>query len=116
MTLKINTDYNKKYKYTHSKHNFILHIKYKFLPRAGHEGPEEGRGIALSFYNFGARCVCVRVCVCVCGWSTPRPGRFTLKKKRGTRCVGGWVGPRGGLDGCRSSCLRRDPIPGPPIP
>jgi hypothetical protein len=31
----------------------------------------------------------------VIGWSTPRPGRFTP----GTHCIGGWVGPRGGLDG-----------------
>jgi hypothetical protein len=27
-------------------------------------------------------------------WSTSRPGRFTPS----TRCIGGWVGPRAGLD------------------
>jgi len=25
-----------------------------------------------------------------------------------THCVGGWVGPRAGLDGCRKSCPHRD--------
>ena len=33
------------------------------------------------------------------GWSTPRPGRFIP----GTYCIGSWVGPRAGLDGCGKS-------------
>ena len=28
------------------------------------------------------------------GWSTPRPGRFTLRERRGTRRIGGWVDPQ----------------------
>ena len=32
------------------------------------------------------------------------PGRLTPgKKKPGTYCIGGWVGPRAGLDGCGKS-------------
>jgi len=37
------------------------------------------------------------------GWSTPRPGRFTPRRRPGTYCIEGWVGPRAGLDGCRKS-------------
>jgi hypothetical protein len=58
-------------------------------------------------------CVCVRACV---GGQRHAPVALLREKRRGTHCVGGWVGLRGGLHGCRSSCLRRDPIPGPPIP
>jgi hypothetical protein len=31
----------------------------------------------------------------------------------GTHCVGGWVGPRAGLNGCGKSRRHRDSIPGP---
>jgi hypothetical protein len=34
------------------------------------------------------------------GWSTPRPGRFIPSKRPITCFIGGWVGPRTGLDGC----------------
>jgi hypothetical protein len=33
-----------------------------------------------------------------------------------THCVGGWVGPRAGLDGCAKSLQHRDSIPGPSDP
>jgi hypothetical protein len=33
------------------------------------------------------------------GWSTPRPGRFTLGERPGAHCIGGGVGPRADLDG-----------------
>jgi hypothetical protein len=38
------------------------------------------------------------------GWvvnATPRP--FYPQERRGTHCIGGWVGPRAGLDGCGKS-------------
>ena len=35
-------------------------------------------------------------------------------KRPGTHCVGGWVGPRAGLDGCGKSRLHRDSIPDRP--
>jgi hypothetical protein len=32
-------------------------------------------------------------------WSASRPGRFTAREKAsGTHRIGGWVGPRAGLD------------------
>ena len=34
------------------------------------------------------------------GWSMPCPGHFTPQERPGTRCIGGWVGPRAGLDRC----------------
>jgi len=33
-------------------------------------------------------------------------------KRPGTHCIGGWVGPRTGLDGCRKSHPYWDSIPG----
>jgi hypothetical protein len=36
-------------------------------------------------------------------------------KRPGTHCIGGWVGPRAGLDGCRKFSPHRDSIPGPSV-
>jgi hypothetical protein len=47
-----------------------------------------------SSFNLGARW----------GWvvnATPRP--LYLRERPGTHCIGGWVGPRVGLDGCEKS-------------
>jgi hypothetical protein len=46
--------------------------------------------------------------------ATPRP--FYPRERHGTNCIGGWVGPRAGLDGCGKSRLHRDSIPGPSKP
>ena len=35
--------------------------------------------------------------------SASRPGRSLLRERQGTHCVGGWVGPRGGMDSCGKS-------------
>jgi len=46
------------------------------------------------------------------GWvvkATSRP--FYPRERTGTHCIGGWVGPRVGLDGCRKSRPNRDSIP-----
>ena len=40
--------------------------------------------------------------------------RFTSGKRPGTLCIGGWVGPRAGLDGCGKSRPHLDSIPGTP--
>jgi hypothetical protein len=48
------------------------------------------------------------------GWvvsTTPRP--LYPRERRGTHCIGGWVGPRVGLDVCEKSRPHRDSIPGP---
>ena len=52
----------------------------------------------------------------IAGWLTPRPGRFTPEKRPGTHCIGGWVDPTTGLDGCGNPRLHRDSIPGPSSP
>jgi hypothetical protein len=38
------------------------------------------------------------------------------REKPGTHCIGGWVGPRAGLDRCGKSRPQRDSIPGPSSP
>jgi len=37
-------------------------------------------------------------------------------KRQDTKCTGGCVGPRVGLDGCEKSRSQRDSIPGPSRP
>ena len=35
------------------------------------------------------------------GWVVnATPSHFTTLERPGTHCIGGWVGPRAGLDGC----------------
>jgi hypothetical protein len=51
------------------------------------------------------------------GWvvnATPRP--LYPPERPGTHCIGGWVGPRSGLDRCGKSRLHRNSIPGPSSP
>ena len=45
--------------------------------------------------------------------ATPRP--LYPQKWPGTHCIGGWVGPRAGLDGCGKSRPHRDTLPLPSI-
>ena len=50
------------------------------------------------------------------GWvvnATPRP-LYPLERP-GTHCIGGWVGPRVGMDECGKSGTHLDSIPGPII-
>jgi hypothetical protein len=35
------------------------------------------------------------------------------RQRPSTHCIGGWLGPRAGLDGCGKSHPHRDSIPGP---
>ena len=44
------------------------------------------------------------------------PAALPPGKRPGTDFIGGWVGPRAGLDGCGKSRPRRDSIPGPSSP
>ena len=51
------------------------------------------------------------------GWvvnATPRP--LYPRERVGIHCMGGWVNPMAGLDGCGKSRPYRDPIPGPSSP
>jgi hypothetical protein len=43
--------------------------------------------------------------------ATPRP--LYPRERPGTHCIGGWVGPRAGLDGYGKSRPNRDSILGP---
>jgi len=62
----------------------------KVHPKTGHEGSKEQSEVQLySFPNLSARW----------GWvvnATPRP--LYPRKRPGTHCIGGWVGPRAGQD------------------
>ena len=42
------------------------------------------------------------------------PAALPSGKRPGTHCIGGWLGPRAGLDGCGNSRPHWDSIPGQP--
>jgi len=44
------------------------------------------------------------------------PAALPPGKRPDTHCIGGWVGPRAGLDGFGKSRPHRDSIPGPSNP
>ena len=51
------------------------------------------------------------------GWVVSATSRPLYPQERpGTHCIGGWVDPRAGLDGCGNSRPHWDSIPGPPSP
>ena len=72
--------------------------------RTDHRG---SRGIALLFLDHGTRRG---------EGSSSRPGRSLPRRRPGTHCTGGWVGPRVGLDRCGKSRPHRDSIPGSSTP
>ena len=41
------------------------------------------------------------------------PAALPQRKRPGTHYIGGWVGPRAGLDGCGKFRRHRDAMPGP---
>jgi hypothetical protein len=47
------------------------------------------------------------------GWVVNAPAALPPGETLGTHRVGGWVGPRAGLDGCGISLPHRDSIHGP---
>ena len=61
-----------------------------------------------SFFNLGA------------GWdwvfNATSPAALPPRKRPGTLCIGGLVGPRAGVDRCGKSRPHRDSIPGPSSP
>jgi hypothetical protein len=50
------------------------------------------------------------------GGQLQSPAALPPGKRHGTHCIGGWVGPRAGLDGFDKSRSHRDSIPGPSSP
>ena len=73
----------------------------------GHKGPE-GEQIYISTLSSTSA---------LDGVGGRRHAPAALARKRpGTHCTGGRVGPRAGLDGCRKYLPHRDSIPGPSSP
>jgi hypothetical protein len=69
-------------------------VKIKFTIQQATNVQRESRGIALFLFKVGARW----------GWvvsATPRP--LYSWERPGTDCIGGWVGPKAGLNGCGKS-------------
>ena len=73
---------------------FYKKRKVKFTLKKATKVQRESRCIALLFFNLDGRGRRVVN-------ATPRPV-FPWEKPR-THCIGGWVGPRAGLDGCGKS-------------
>jgi hypothetical protein len=44
------------------------------------------------------------------------PAALPPGRRGGTHCIGGWIDPRAGLEGCRKSRPHWDSIPGPSRP
>jgi hypothetical protein len=82
-------------------------VNVKFTLKQATKAQRGSRGIALLFFNLGARGMWVVN-------STIRP--YYPRERPGTHCTGGWVGPMVGLDGCRRSRPHGDSIPGPSSP
>ena len=79
--------------------------KGKVLPITGHEGPEGKQMYSSTLPSSSVLDGGVWVVK-----ATPRP--LYPREGPGTHCIGGWVDPRSGLDGCRKSRQHRDSIPG----
>jgi hypothetical protein len=73
----------------------------KAVPGTGHKVQRGSKGIALPFFNLGARQGCT---------IDTSPSCFTPWEGPGTHCIVGWVGPRAGLEGRRKSHPHRDLI------
>jgi hypothetical protein len=73
----------------------------------GHTAHRESRGIALPFHDHGIR---------IGEGLASRSGRSLPRKRPGTHCAVGWVGPRAGLDRCGKSRPHRNSIPEPSSP
>ena len=81
--------------------------KGKVHPRTGHEGPEREQIYSSTLPSTSA----------LNGVGGQRHAPAALPPgKTGTHCIGGWVGPRAGLDGCGKPCPHPDSIPGPSSP
>jgi hypothetical protein len=88
--------------------NSSAKCKGKVHPRKGHEGPEGelrySSTLSLTSAQDGV------------GRQHQIPAALSPGNRPGTHCVGGWVGPRAGLDGCGKSRPYRHSIPGPSSP
>ena len=83
-------------------------IKRKRHPITSHEGPE----VALRYSST----LSLTSALNGVDGHHHAPAVIYPRERPGTHCIGGWVGPRAGLDGCGKSCPHRDLIPGPISP
>ena len=90
---------------TADKYSRVKKIKGKFHPRTGHADPEGEQSYSST--------VSLTSALDGSGWLTPRSGRFIPGKRPDTHFVGGWVGPRAGLDEYGKILSHRDSISGP---
>ena len=70
-----------------------VHIKVKVLPITGHWGPEDE-------YRYSSTLSWPRH---LDGVVSTTPRQLYPRERPGTHCVGGWIDPRVGLDGCGKS-------------
>jgi hypothetical protein len=92
---------------THNLHEAVK-VKVKVHPRPDHEDPD-----GESMYSFTLSLTSALDGGEVVS-ATPRP--LYPRKRPGSHCVGGWVGPGAGLEGCGISRLHRVSNPGPSSP
>jgi len=78
--------------------------KGKFYSITGHEGT--GGGDRLQLYSF------VNPALDGVGGKRQAPAALPPRKRPGTHCPGGWVGPRAGLNRSGESRPHRDSTPG----
>jgi hypothetical protein len=86
----------------------IIIIIGKFHHRTGHKGPEGEKRCSSTLSLHSALDL---------GWvvnAMPRP--LYPRERPSTHSIGGWVGPRAGLDRCRNSRPNQESIPGPSSP
>ena len=93
------------YMCTHTYIYTYIKGKVKVHPSTGHKGPEgeERYSSTLS----------LTLTLDVVDGQRQAPASLPQGKRRGSHCIGGWVVPRVGLDGCGKSRSHRDSIPGP---
>ena len=80
-------------------------VKREVNPRTGHKDPE---GSSSTLYLTSA--------LDGVGGQCHVPAALPPGKRPGTHYIGGWAGPRAGLDSCGKSRLYRDSITGPSSP
>ena len=78
--------------------------KGKVHPRTGHECPEGEQRYSSTLSLTSA--------LDEVDGQRHAPAALYPRERTSTNCVGGWVGPRAGLDGCGKSRPHRDSIPG----
>ena len=74
--------------------NYLVRKKVKFTLEQVTKAQRGGEVYLYSFLNLGARW----------GVVSARPRPLYPRGRHGTHCIGDWVGPRVGLEGCENSC------------